>query len=207
MNISIVDIFSVFMILFAVIDIIGAIPILLDLKAKGNEIEAGKISLISMGILFLFLFLGEQMLNFFGVDISSFAIAGSFILFFLAMEMVLGIRVFRGETTTSATIVPIAFPLVAGAGSITTMLSLRTEYSILTITIALILNIIVVYIVLRLTERIERLLGVTGVMILRKIFGIILLAIAIRLFMSNVVHSVENFFPGLMHKINSLPKQ
>jgi multiple antibiotic resistance protein len=206
MELNVVDIFSVFMVLFAVIDIIGAIPILLDLKAKGNKIEAGKISLVSMGILFLFLLLGEQLLNVFGVDISSFAIAGSFVLFFLAMEMVLGIRIFKSETTTSATIVPIAFPLVAGAGSITTLLALRSEYSTLNIAIALALNIIVVYIVLKLTERIERMLGITGVMILRKTFGIILLAIAIKLFMSNLVNSVENFFPGLMHKINSMPQ-
>jgi multiple antibiotic resistance protein len=206
MELNVVDIFSVFMVLFAVIDIIGAIPILLDLKAKGNKIEAGKISLVSMGILFLFLLLGEQLLNVFGVDISSFAIAGSFVLFFLAMEMVLGIRIFKSETTTSATIVPIAFPLVAGAGSITTLLALRSEFSTLNIAIALALNIIVVYIVLKLTERIERMLGITGVMILRKTFGIILLAIAIKLFMSNLVNSVENFFPGLMHKINSMPQ-
>ncbi len=206
MELNVVDIFSVFMVLFAVIDIIGAIPILLDLKAKGNKIEAGKISLVSMGILFLFLLLGEQLLNVFGVDISSFAIAGSFVLFFLAMEMVLGIRIFKSETSTSATIVPIAFPLVAGAGSITTLLALRSEYSTLNIAIALALNIIVVYIVLKLTERIERMLGITGVMILRKTFGIILLAIAIKLFMSNLVNSVENFFPGLMHKINSMPQ-
>jgi multiple antibiotic resistance protein len=206
MEFNIVDVASVFMVLFAVIDIIGAIPILLDLKAKGNTIEAGKVSLVSFGILLMFLILGEQLLNFFGVDISSFAIAGSFVLFFLAMEMVLGIQIFKGETAQSATIVPIAFPLVAGAGSITTLLSLRAEYSVLNITIALVLNIIVVYIVLKLTKRIEQLLGATGVMILRKTFGIILLAIAIKLFMSNLVQSLENFFPGLMHKINSLPK-
>ena len=204
MNFNIVDTLKVFMVMFAVIDIIGAIPILLDIKSKGNKIEAGKVSIISLVILLMFLILGEQLLNIFGVDISSFAIAGSFILFFLALEMVLGIEVFRGETPHGASIVPIAFPLIAGAGSITTLLSLRAEYDTINIVFGLILNIALVYIVLRSTELIERILGQTGVAIIRKIFGVILLAIAVKLFMSNFVDSLENFFPGLVRKLNNM---
>ena len=204
MEFNILDMLSVFMVLFAVIDIIGAIPIILDIKAKGNEIEAGKVSIISFIILMLFLVLGEQILNVFGVDISSFAIAGSLVLFFLAMEMVLGIQIFKSDTPKGASIVPIAFPLVAGAGSITTLLSMRAEYSFLNIAIALTLNIILVFIVLKLTKVIEKLIGETGVMILRKVFGIILLAIAVKLFMSNFVVSLESFFPGLVEKLNKL---
>ncbi len=202
MEFKIVDILSVFMVLFAVIDIFGSIPLIIDIKAKGNKIEAGKTTLISFLILTLFLFLGEALLNVFGVDISSFAIAGSFIIFFLALEMVLGIELFKGNTgTDSASIVPLAFPIIAGAGSITTLLSLRAEYSYLNIMIALLMNMIVVFIVLKSTKYIEKLLGQTGITILRKIFGIILLSIAIKLFMSNLAESVSNHFPGLMEKL------
>ncbi len=204
MDFSIVDILSVFMVLFAVIDIFGSIPLIIDIKAKGNKIEAGKTTLISFLILTLFLFLGEALLNIFGVDISSFAIAGSFIIFFLALEMVLGIEVFKGNTgTDSASIVPLAFPIIAGAGSITTLLSLRAEYSYLNIMIALLLNMVVVFVVLKSTKFIEKLLGPTGIAILRKIFGIILLSIAIKLFMSNIANSVAAHFPGLMEKLGS----
>ncbi|HON19391.1 MAG TPA: MarC family protein [Salinivirgaceae bacterium] len=195
-----VEIFSTFMVLFAVIDIIGAIPIILDMKAKGNIIEAEKVSIISFGILFAFLLLGEKLLNIFGVDITSFAIAGSFVLFILAMEMVLGIEIFKSQHVRGASIVPIAFPLVAGAGSITTLLSLKAEYADLNIAIAVILNIIIVYFVLKLTHRIEKFFGPTGVMVLRKTFGIILLAIAIRLFMSNLASSLEILLPQLFNK-------
>ena len=153
-------------------------------------------------ILTLFLFVGEALLKIFGVDIESFAIAGSFIIFFLALEMVLGIEVFKGNTgTDSASVVPLAFPIIAGAGSITTLLSLRAEYSYLNIMIALLLNMIVVFIVLRTTKYIEKMLGQTGITILRKIFGIILLSIAIKLFMSNIASSVATHFPGLIEKL------
>ena len=200
MNFSLIELFSAFMVLFAVIDIIGAIPIILDLKAKGNVIEAEKVSLISLGILTAFLLLGEPLLNVFGVDITSFAIAGSFVLFILAMEMVLGIEIFKNQNLKGASIVPIAFPLVAGAGSITTLLSLKAEYATINIAAALILNIVCVYVVLKLTRRIEKFFGPTGVMILRKTFGIILLAISIRLFMSNLAVSLESLFPGLFNR-------
>jgi len=147
----------------------------------------------------LFLFIGEKLLGIFGVDISSFAIAGSLILFLLALEMILGIRFFKDNATESSSIVPLAFPLIAGAGSMTTLLSLRAEYHLADIIIALVLNMIVVYIVLRLTHFFERILGQSGIIILRKMFGIILLAIAIKLFMSNLATSIGNFFPGLVN--------
>ncbi len=196
-SLSLVEIVSTFMVLFAVIDIIGAIPIILDMKAKGHVIEAEKVSIISLGILFAFLILGEKLLNIFGVDIASFAIAGSFVLFVLAMEMVLGIEIFKSQNVQGASIVPIAFPLVAGAGSITTLLSLKAEYHDINIAIAVLINIGIVYLVLKLTQRIERLFGPTGVMLLRKTFGIILLAISIRLFMSNIATSLAILFPNI----------
>lgn len=198
MSFNFVEMFSAFMVLFAVIDIIGSIPIILDLKAKGNLIQPEKVCLFSLGILIAFLILGEKILNVFGVDIATFAIAGSFVLFILAMEMVLGVEIFKNSSNVkNASIVPIAFPLVAGAGSITTLISLKAEYATINILIALLLNILFVYIVLKLTRPIEKILGPSGVLILRKIFGIILLAIAIKLFMSNIAITLENLFPGL----------
>ncbi len=183
---NIVDIFSAFMVLFAVIDITGSIPIIIDLKDKYGKIEAGKATLAATIVLMLFLFVGEGILNIFGVNIESFAIAGSFIILFLALEMVLGIELFKNNTSTdSASIVPLAFPLIAGAGSITTLLSLKSQYANINILIAVLLNMIVVFIVLKSTRIIERILGKTGLAILKKVFGIILLSIAIKLFLSN----------------------
>ncbi|MEA2043672.1 MAG: MarC family protein [Bacteroidota bacterium] len=208
MNISIVHSFAAFMVLFAVIDIIGSIPIIIDIKNRGNKIESLKITLISLLILSGFLIVGEALLGFFGVDIASFAIAGSFILFFLAMEMVLDINVFKNDTPGGSSIVPIAFPLIAGAGSITTLLSLRSQYSTANIMIALVVNMIVVFAVLKSTGVIERVLGATGIAIMRKIFGIILLAIAIKLFMSNLATSIESNFPEIfdyIHQKSALP--
>ncbi|MFC2132886.1 MarC family protein, partial [Bacteroidota bacterium] len=178
---------------FAVIDIFGSIPIILGIKSKGGKIQPGKVSIVALIIFVLFLFLGEKLLKLFGVDISSFAIAGSIIILFLALEMVLGIELFKDEESSSgASIVPIAFPLIAGAGSITTLLSLRAEYSSLNIIIALILNMIVVYFVLKSAKYIEKVLGKGGIHILKKIFGIILLAIAIKLFLSNTGITINN---------------
>jgi multiple antibiotic resistance protein len=202
MNISILNALSAFMVLFAVIDIIGSIPIIIDIKNKGNKIEALKITLISLVIFVLFLFLGEALLGVFGVDISSFAIAGSFILFFLALEMVLDINLFKGNTPDGASVVPLAFPLIAGAGSITTLLALRSQYSQADIIIAVILNMAFVYLVLKSTGMIERLLGATGIAIMRKVFGIILLAIAIKLFISNLAISVKANFPLIFDYLN-----
>ena len=187
MSFNIVNIFSVFMVLFAVIDIVGSVPIIIDIKKKGTKVNAFKITLISFVILTIFLFVGEAFLKMFGVDIASFAIAGSFILFFLALEMVLNIEIFKSdETTRSSSIVPLAFPIIAGAGSITTLLSLRAVYSEIEIMIALFLNMIVVFLVLKATKYIEKIIGQVGIAILRKVFGIILLAIAVKLFSTNL---------------------
>lgn len=185
MKFNILDILSIFMVLFAVIDILGSIPIILSIKQKGGKIKAGQATLVAFAVLLAFLIVGEQLLSLFGVDVKSFAIAGSFIIFILAFEMILGHDFFKHETPEGASIVPIAFPLIAGAGSITTLISLRSQYDHINIIIALILNMLVVYFVLKATYRFERFLGPTGLMILKKFFGLILLAIAIRLFLSN----------------------
>jgi len=185
MHLNIMEILAAFMVLFAIIDILGSIPIILDIKTKTGAIYPGKTALVAFGIMLLFLFIGEPLLALFGVDISSFAIAGSIILLLMGLEMVLGIQLFKHESGGSGAIVPIAFPLIAGAGSITSLLSLRAEYHTINILIALFLNMIIVYLVLRLTTFFERILGPNGLHILRKFFGIILLAIAIKLFLSN----------------------
>jgi len=185
MQVSLVEILSSFMVLFAVIDITGSIPIILSIKDKGGVIKAGQATLVSFLIFVAFLILGEQILGLFGVDVSSFAIAGSFILFFLALEMLTGHEFFKNDNTVSASIVPIAFPLVAGAGSITTLISLRSQYDHINIIIALIANMAIVYSVLRATHWFERILGPTGLVVLKKFFGVILLAIAVKLFVSN----------------------
>lgn len=185
MEVRILDVVSVFMVLFAVIDITGSIPYILELKRKSGEIEAGKAALVAYAILLLFLFVGEPFLKLFGVDVNSFAIAGSFVLLFLGLEMVLGIEFFKYESLKQSSIFPLAFPLIAGAGSMTTIISLKAAYSLWTIFIALSLNMLFVYIVLKATRLVERILGPTGILILTKVFGIILLAIAIRLFLSN----------------------
>lgn len=179
------EIFSAFMVLFAVIDITGSVPIIIDLKQKHGKIDALKAASFALGIMLLFFFIGEPLLGVFGVDIYSFAIAGSLVVFFVGLEMVLGIDFFRGNTPSGVSIVPIAFPLVAGAGAITSMLSLKAEYYASNILIALILNMVLVYIVIRAAEWVEKIIGKGGILILRKFFGIILLAIAIKLFLTN----------------------
>jgi multiple antibiotic resistance protein len=185
MNFNLLEMLAAFMVLFAIIDIFGSIPIILDIKVKTGSVYPVKTTLIAFGIMLLFLFIGEPLLGIFGVDISSFAIAGSLILLLMGLEMVLGIQLFKHESGGSGAVVPIAFPLIAGAGSITSLLSLRAEYQTINILVALSLNMIIVYLVLRLTTFFERILGPNGLHILRKFFGIILLAIAIRLFLSN----------------------
>jgi multiple antibiotic resistance protein len=185
MHLNLTEILATFMVLFAIIDILGSIPIILDIKVKTGSIYPLKTTAAAYVIMLLFLFIGEPLLGLFGVDISSFAIAGSIILLLMGLEMVMGIQLFRHEAGGSGAIVPIAFPLIAGAGSITTLLSLRAEYHVTNILIALSINMIIVYLVLRLTTLFERILGPNGLHILRKFFGIILLAIAIRLFLSN----------------------
>ena len=174
------------MVLFAVIDIIGSIPIIIDLRTKFGHIQSGKAALVSAGIMIAFLFVGEEILKLIGIDVNSFAVAGAFVLFFLALEMILGIRLYRDEEATSASIVPIAFPLVAGAGTMTTLLSLRAEFQSVNIIIAILLNIILVYGVLKSSAKIEKVLSKNGISIIRKVFGVVLLAIAVKLFATNV---------------------
>jgi len=188
MNFSLNEILSATMILFAVINIIGSIPIILELKQKSAVVYPAKASFVALILMFLFLFVGEKLILFIGIDVHSFAVAGSFVLFALALEMILGISIFNNDDSPpkTASIVPLAFPIIAGAGSMTTILSLRAEFDSVNIMIAIILNIALVYIVLKLTSKIERLLGDGGVAILKKVFGIILLAIAVKLFSSNV---------------------
>jgi len=185
MSINFVEIAAAFMVLFAIIDIPGSIPIILDIKAKTGDIQPLKVTAVSLIIFLAFLYIGSPLLGIFGIDVSSFAIAGSFIIFLIGMEMVLGIELFRHDHAGGGSIVPIAFPLIAGAGSITTILSLKAEYHTINILIALILNMVVVYTVLRLTSLVERLLGASGLHILKKFFGVILLSIAIKLFLTN----------------------
>lgn len=180
------EIVTVTMVLFAVIDIVGTIPIIVDMRNKVGHIESEKASIVAGIIMIVFLFIGEEFLKLIGIDVHSFAVAGSFVLFFLALEMILGIRIYKEEATTSASIVPLAFPLIAGAGTMTTLLSLRSQFYSINIVIAIILNILLVYAVLKSSAKIEKLLGKTGLGVIRKTFGVVLLAIAVKLFAANV---------------------
>ncbi len=186
MNIVFQEILTVAMVLFAVIDIVGGVPVIVSLKQKHGKIESEKAAIAACIMLITFLFIGEELLSVIGIDVYSFAVAGSFVLFFLALEMILGITLYRDEETNSASIVPIAFPLIAGAGTLTTLLSLKAQYQTINILIAIILNIILVYIVLKSSSKIEKVLGKNGLGIIRKFFGVILLAIAVKLFAGNV---------------------
>lgn len=180
------EIVTIGMVLFAVIDIVGTIPIIVELRQKFGHIESEKASLVAGIIMIVFLFVGEELLKLIGIDVHSFAVAGSFVLFFLALEMILGIRIYKEEANSSASIVPLAFPLIAGAGTMTTLLSLRSQYATINIIIAIILNIFVVYAVLKSSAKIEKLLGKNGLGVIRKTFGVVLLAIAVKLFAANV---------------------
>ena len=186
------EIVTASMILFAVIDIIGSIPIILDLRQRVGNVQSEKASFVALIIMVVFLFVGESILGLIGIDVSSFAIAGAFILFFLALEMILGITLYKEESPNTASIVPIAFPMIAGAGTMTSLVSLRAEFDNINIIIAIVLNMIVVYAVLKNTERIERILGSGGLSILRKVFGVILLAIAVKLFFANLIPLLQN---------------
>jgi len=186
------EILAAFMVLFAIIDIMGSIPIIVDIKSKTGDVHSLKVTIVSFLIFLAFLFIGSPLLGIFGVDVSSFAIAGSFIIFLIAMEMILGIELFKQDAQGSGAVFPIAFPLIAGAGSITTILSLKAEYETINIFIALALNMVVIYLVLRLTTRFERILGKGGLQILKKVFGVILLSIAIKLFLTNTGITIFN---------------
>ncbi len=185
------------MILFAVIDIIGSIPIIVDLRLRVGHIQSEKASIIAGTIMLIFLLIGERLLGFLGVDVNSFAVAGALILFFIALEMILGIELYKQEEeeekALSATVFPIAFPLVAGPGSLTTLLSLRANYNWQNIVIAILLNVIFIYIVLKTSKVIEKFIGSNGIKIIRKIFGVILLAISVKMFASNVHGLISKF--------------
>ncbi len=180
------NILTVSMILFAVIDIIGSIPVIIQIRQKTGTIHPEKATMVAFLIMLLFLFLGENILKFMGIDVSSFAIAGSFVLFFLALEMILGIRLYRDELPATASVVPIAFPLIAGAGTMTTLLSLRAEFNSLEIITGIILNLVLVYLCLKNLRFLEKLLGPGGIGVMRRVFGFILMAIAVKLFRANV---------------------
>lgn len=190
MGINYTEIMKSTMVLFAVIDIVGSIPVLMDIKIKAGNIHPARATIVALGIMLAFLFVGEGIIGFLGVDINSFAVAGSFVLFFMSLEMVLGVELFKQDPSSmkTATIVPVAFPIIAGAGSMTSILSLRAEYDQFNITIAIILNMAMVFLVLHFLGRLEKLLGEGGIAVLRKVFGIILLSIAVKLFTSNVQH-------------------
>ncbi|QNR22778.1 MarC family protein [Croceimicrobium hydrocarbonivorans] len=185
MSFSFKEILSATLILFAVIDVMGSIPLIISLRKKVGHIQSEKASIVAAAIMILFLFVGEQILKYFGVDINSFAVAGALVLLILALEMVLGITIIKDEEPKSASIVPLAFPLIAGAGVMTTIVSIRAEFAAENIVVAIILNSILVYAVLKSAAWLERILGEGGLNILRKVFGVILLAIAVKLFSEN----------------------
>lgn len=194
---SLQEMLSAFIVLFAVIDITGSIPIIIGLKEQGRGINAYKATSISFVLLVGFFFAGDMVLRLFHVDIASFAVAGAFIIFLLSLEMILDVEIFKNSgPIKEATLIPLVFPLIAGAGSFTTLLSLSAEYASLNIVLALILNMIVVFFVLTMTDRIERLIGRGGIYLLRKFFGIILLAISVRLFTANITQLIDGLREG-----------
>ncbi len=182
------EIFTAFMVLFAVIDIIGNIPIIIDLRKKVGHIQSEKASIIAGVIMIVFLFLGQSLLSLIGIDVNSFAVAGAFILFFIALEMILGITLYKDDEDggITASVFPLAFPLIAGPGSLTTLLSLRAEFATENIIVAVISNVLVIYLVLKTSSKIERIIGPNGIKIIRKVFGVVLLAIAVKLFAQNI---------------------
>lgn len=186
MNLDLKEIATASMILFAIIDIIGNIPIIIGLKEKVGKIHSEKASIVAGVIMILFLFIGKEILNLIGIDVNSFAVAGAFILFFIALEMILGITLYKDEAPETASIVPLAFPLIAGAGTMTSLISLRSEYAVENIVVAILINIIFVYTVLKSSGKIARILGPQGIGVIRKVFGVILLAIAVKLFTTNI---------------------
>ncbi len=186
------EILSAFIVLFAVIDIFGSIPIIINLREKGRGVNPLLASLISFVLMVLFFYGGDMILRLFQVDIASFAVAGAFVIFLMSLEMILDIEIFKNQgPIKEATLVPLVFPLLAGAGSFTTLLSLRAEYAPANIMIALALNMMLVYLVLCQTARVERLLGKGGIYVIRKFFGIILLAVSVRLFTANIAQLME----------------
>ena len=192
-RLDIQQILSAFIVLFAVIDVLGSTPIFLSLKQQGRPVNAWKATLISLALMLAFSFAGDAMLRLFNVDIESFAVAGSLIIFLMSLEMILDVEIFKNQgPIKEATLVPVVFPLLAGAGSFTTLLSLRAEYAQVNIIIGLLLNMVFVYIVLKATDRVEKVISKAAIYLLRKFFGIILLAISVRLFTANLSNLLEN---------------
>ena len=186
MGFDFTEFISATMVLFAVIDILGSIPLIISLREKVGHVQSEKATIVAMLIMVAFLFVGEGILHLLGVDVPSFAIAGAIVIFFLALEMILGVRIYKEETPETASIVPIAFPLIAGAGTLTTLISIKAEYQNINILLAILVNMILVYIVLKSSAKIAKVLGAGGLGILRKVFGIILMAIAVKLFVTNL---------------------
>lgn len=183
------EIVAATMILFAVIDIVGNIPIVIKLRKKAGHIQSAKASLVALAIMIAFVFVGERILNVIGVNVNEFAVAGSFILFFLALEMILGVSLFKDDDGISAktiSVFPLAFPLLAGPGSLTSLVALRAEYHIENILVAIVINIALIYLVLKTSSRIEKFIGKNGIAVIQKVFGVILLAIAVKLFTANI---------------------
>jgi multiple antibiotic resistance protein len=191
MELNFKEIISVSLILFSVIDILGSIPIVIDLRKKTGNIHAEQATLVSGGIMIGFLYVGKSILKLFGVDINSFAIAGALIIFLIGLEMTLGRSIFKSEDSMSgakaASIVPLAFPIIAGAGTMTTILSLKSQFEEVNILVGILLNLVFIYIVLRASQWIESKLGQVGANVLRKVFGVILLAIAIKIFKTRLI--------------------
>lgn len=192
-HINLKETLTCFMVLFAVIDIVGSIPIIVSLKQKFGKIESGKAAIVAGALMIAFLFVGKKILSFIGIDVNSFAIAGAFVLFIIAVEMILGLQIQKTEEVKSASIVPIAFPLIAGAGTLTTTLSLKAEYHDINIILGIILNCLLVYVVLKSANWIERKLGIGTLKVLEKVFGIILLAISIKLFTANFAQLFQTY--------------
>ncbi|MFH6602910.1 MarC family protein [Maribacter algicola] len=191
-NFNIREIATATMVLFAVIDILGSIPIIIGLRKKVGHIQSEKASIVAAIIMVAFLFVGEEILKLIGIDVNSFAVAGALIIFFLAIEMILGISLYRDDEPESASVVPIAFPLIAGAGTLTSILSLRAEFQVENIIVAIVANTVFVYLVLKSSKKIEKVLGKNGVNIIRKVFGVILMAIAVKLFTANISQLIGN---------------
>lgn len=186
MPININELLTVSFTLFAIIDVIGSIPVLISLKGKLGEIREARATLISGVLMVVFLFIGEPFLNLLGLDVGSFAVGGSIVIFILGLEMVLGLEFFKSEKDVKAsTVVPIAFPLIAGSGTLTTIISLKANYNQTTVLLGILLNLMVVFLVLKSLNFIERLLGPAGLIAIRKFFGVILLAIAVKIFATN----------------------
>lgn len=185
---NLTEVFSVTLILFSVIDILGAIPLIIVIKKRDGRIYAEKATIISAVLMVVFLFLGQSILMLFGLDVASFALAGAIVIFIVAMEMILGITLIKDDpdSSGSGSVVPLAFPLIAGAGTLTTILSLRAVYAEVNVLIGILANLIFVYIVLRASSWLERVIGKSGFAVLRRVFGVILLAIAVKIFKSNI---------------------